>query len=208
MKNIKITFAIVMAVIAISIIGLVPVNAATANPFGPGQPSQVLTSAGTTNGPNAALNTVTNGLYPQAIGSAITTNNLVMVQCSAPAAMFGGGGSPNGVLVGNSLALQFSAQATAATGSTNTATFVLYSSVMPPSISVGTNGAAASNANPMQVFDTVVLLLNGTTTSSTNKVYTSATTPAKGATPFVYIYSIGCAAGATLTNYSVWANGL
>src|ERR1039458_2755413 len=109
MKNIKITFAIVMAVIAISIIGLVPVTAATANPFGPGQPSLVLTSAGTTNGPNAALNTVTNGLYPQAIGSAITTNNLVTVQCSAPAAMFGGGGSPNGVLVGNSLALQFSA---------------------------------------------------------------------------------------------------
>jgi hypothetical protein len=58
----------------------------------------------------------------------------------------------------------------------------------------------------MQLFDTITLALNGTTMAVTNKVYSGSTTPAKGAMPYIYIYSVGCATGATLTNYSVWAN--
>jgi hypothetical protein len=200
----KITFiaALAFAVVALSFTS----QAASANPFGLGLPSQVLVS-GNINGPGAPL-VCTNGLYPQSISSGVTTNNLVLVNCAAPATVFGGGGSPNGVLLGNSLALQFNGAATATNGGgAYTATYVLYASVQPPSLSTGGTNGACYNANGMQLFDTVTLALSGVpgTITVTNKVYSVSTTPGKGAIPYIYIYSIG-ASGATLTNYSVWAN--
>ena len=202
----KITFIAMLAfaVFALSFTS----QAASANPFGLGVPSQVLVS-GNTNGPGAPL-VCTNGFYPQSIATGITTNNLVPIQCAAPATALGGGGNPNGVLSGSSLALQFSGAATATNGSgTYTATFVVYSSVMPPALSTGGTNGACYNANQMQLFDTITLPLSTAAgvVATTNKVYSSGSTPAKGALPYLYIYSIG-ASGATLTNYSVWANNL
>ena len=106
------------------------------------------------------------------------------------------------------IAVQSAATATNGSG-TYTATFVVYASVMPPALSTGGTNGACYNANQMQLFDTITLPLSTAAgvVATTNKVYSSGSTPAKGALPYLYIYSIG-ASGATLTNYSVWANNL
>ena len=138
----------------------------------------------------------TNGLYPFAI--AHDTNLVGLVQLTGP------GNN------GNSLAIQFSAQG----GDSTNAVLVLYASSYPPTPVMGIGGTLNcpsaglyTNNSPWQIFDTINLALSATAITTTNKVYTSSTTPAKGALPYIYIYSIGSGVGAasSVSNYQVWA---
>ena len=102
------------------------------------------------------------------------------------------------------LALQFSASLMATNASSVTVIWQLARSV---------SGGSSTNLNgsPMvlDLFATVTntVAVNGTTSPPQIVNYGAGTTPAKGAIPFVYVYSC-TPSGGTVTNASVYATGL
>lgn len=137
---------------------------------------------------NYNVGTATNGFYPASIAAGSNVVNIIPINVSG----------------GKDVAVQFSASATAATGATNTANLVLYQSTMNPVLAYDTATGSMTNATPITPFAELTIILTGTTSVSTNVNYSSTSTPAKGAVPYLYVYSIGVAAGAVLTNYSVF----
>jgi hypothetical protein len=134
----------------------------------------------------------TNGAFPLSITSTTVCTNLVVL-------------NQNGR--GNFLAIQITASAN--TASTTNAIFVLTSSVIPQSptnnaIGAGQCGVPLSTTKRGQ-FCQITLPLNGTTASTTNVLYSPATTPAFNGAMNVYLETItpGATASMVLTNYSV-----
>ena len=133
--------------------------------------------------------TATNGVYPAAISGNTTVTNLVQVNP---------GVQPDGDIV-----IQLTAAATSA--STTNVTFQLSDSVLPIYItnnpSVGYNQATL----PRSLLTNLVLVLNGTTPVTTNIVLSkfSPTPIANGLSIYLESITMGAAATAQLTNYSV-----
>lgn len=156
-----------------------------------GVPFQAVTSSlGLTN-----VNLATNGLYSTGLASGLTETNLVAL-------------TPGSAADGD-IIIQFTGTQTAAFA-TN-AIFFLTSSMLPLSITnngVATAGVApgsSGSAQPRQVYSSVVLVFDGTTTTATtNLVYSKASIPSFANGLNLYLEKVQNGIGGSgLTNWSI-----
>ena len=138
----------------------------------------------------------TNGLYTGSIVSPVAATAVSVVETNL--IQVNPGVQPDGDVI-----LQLGAQATAATGATNTITWTFTGSVLPVTITNSTTLGNNGSANPRGTLASYTLALNGTTPVTTNIVLSKFSTPAIANGLAIYCESIGVVAGATATNYYV-----